>query len=69
MTTLAPPPTRDSAPRHSRRAASPASGDGLTARARRLFTGAPEDPRWTRPTLCAGKPGYQNLRNPSPSDR
>jgi 4-amino-4-deoxy-L-arabinose transferase-like glycosyltransferase len=51
MTTLAPPPTRDSAPQHSHRAEPPASGDGLAARARRLFTGAPEDPRWTRPTL------------------
>ena len=51
MTTLAPPPTRDSAPQHSHGAEPPASGDGLAARARRLFTGAPEDPRWARPTL------------------
>ncbi|WP_371663267.1 ArnT family glycosyltransferase [Streptomyces sp. NBC_00280] len=51
MTTLAPPPTRDSAPHHSHRAEPPATDGTLGARARRLFTGAPEDPRWTRPTL------------------
>ncbi|MFI1356667.1 ArnT family glycosyltransferase [Streptomyces sp. NPDC020898] len=52
MTTLAPPPTRNSAPPHpSRRAEPPTGGGGLAARAKRLFTGAPEDPRWTRPAL------------------
>ena len=48
MTTLAPPPaptTQDG--RH--RAVPPAPGSRL----RRLFTGAPEDPRWARPTLWA----------------
>ncbi|MET7687347.1 glycosyltransferase family 39 protein [Streptomyces sp. NPDC005483] len=48
MTTLAPPPaptTQDG--RH--RAAPPAAGSRL----RRLFTGAPEDPRWARPALWA----------------
>ncbi|MFF3942187.1 ArnT family glycosyltransferase [Streptomyces phaeofaciens] len=38
MTTLAPPPT-------------PVEEDG--ARTRRLFTGAPDDPRWARPALWA----------------
>ncbi|MDX3844960.1 ArnT family glycosyltransferase [Streptomyces europaeiscabiei] len=61
MTTLAPPPTtgRDSGPRH-RAEAPPAgtagtagAGGGLAARARRMFTGAPEDPRWARPALWA----------------
>ncbi|WP_405823384.1 glycosyltransferase family 39 protein [Streptomyces sp. NBC_01390] len=51
MTTLVPPPTRDSAPNHRHRAEPPPSDGGLAARARRLFTGSPEDPRWTRPTL------------------
>ncbi|MGW1714763.1 ArnT family glycosyltransferase [Streptomyces sp. NPDC002156] len=51
MTTLAPPPTRDSAPAPRHRAEPPPSGGGLAARAKRLFTGAPEDPSWTRPTL------------------
>ncbi|WP_367320198.1 ArnT family glycosyltransferase [Streptomyces sp. HUAS ZL42] len=52
MTTLAPPPApvQDDASRH--RAEPPADG-GLAARTRRLFTGAPEDPRWARPALCA----------------
>ncbi|MFK4101153.1 ArnT family glycosyltransferase [Streptomyces sp. NPDC019531] len=48
MTTLAPPPaptTEDG--RH--RAAPPAA----SSRLRRLFTGAPEDPRWARPALWA----------------
>ncbi|MFC8434286.1 ArnT family glycosyltransferase [Streptomyces sp. NPDC057253] len=48
MTTLAPPPaptTQDG--RH--RAVPPAPGSRL----RRLFTGAPEDPRWARPALWA----------------
>ncbi|ELP67483.1 ArnT family glycosyltransferase [Streptomyces turgidiscabies] len=51
MTTLAPPPTRDSAPDHRRRAEPPATDGTLAGRARRLFSGAPEDPRWTRPAL------------------
>ncbi|MFD9318376.1 ArnT family glycosyltransferase [Streptomyces sp. NPDC060053] len=52
MTTLAPPPApvRQDGTRH--RAAPPGDG-GLSSRARRLFTGAPEDPRWARPTLWA----------------
>lgn len=48
MTTLAPPPAppvQDG--RH--RAAPPAAG----SRVRRMFTGAPDDPRWARPTLWA----------------
>jgi 4-amino-4-deoxy-L-arabinose transferase-like glycosyltransferase len=51
MTTLAPPPRTERA-RHSHRAA-PAAGGGLALRARRLFTGGPEDPRWARPALWA----------------
>ncbi|MFI1047812.1 ArnT family glycosyltransferase [Streptomyces griseoruber] len=55
MTTLAPPPapSREDGPRH--RAAPPAdgAGSGLAARARHLFTGAPDDPRWARPALWA----------------
>ena len=51
MTTLAPPP-RTEGDRHSHRAAPPTDG-GLASRARRLFTGAPEDPRWARPALWA----------------
>ncbi|MFF4661018.1 ArnT family glycosyltransferase [Streptomyces sp. NPDC001381] len=52
MTTLAPPPApvREDGPRH--RAATPGDG-GLASRARRLFTGAPDDPRWARPALWA----------------
>lgn len=51
MTTLAPPPAPvEDGTRH--RAAPPSDG-GLVSRARRLFTGAPEDPRWTRPALWA----------------
>ncbi|MFD9433182.1 glycosyltransferase family 39 protein [Streptomyces sp. NPDC060002] len=52
MTTLAPPPApvRQDGTRH--RAAPPGAG-GLTSRVRRLFTGAPEDPRWARPALWA----------------
>ncbi|WP_406441648.1 glycosyltransferase family 39 protein [Streptomyces sp. NBC_01613] len=50
MTTLAPPPAPVQEGRH--RAAPPADG-GLATRARRLFTGAPEDPRWARPALWA----------------
>ncbi|MFE7933710.1 ArnT family glycosyltransferase [Streptomyces sp. NPDC057456] len=52
MTTLAPPPApaRQDGTRH--RAAPPGDG-GLSSRARRMFTGAPEDPRWARPTLWA----------------
>ncbi|MFE0520698.1 ArnT family glycosyltransferase [Streptomyces sp. NPDC058954] len=46
MTTLAPPPAPAQEGRH-RAAAPPAS------RMRRLFTGAPEDPRWARPALWA----------------
>ncbi|MFJ1968768.1 ArnT family glycosyltransferase [Streptomyces sp. NPDC087903] len=51
MTTLAPPPApaRDG----SRHRAAPPAGGGLAARSRRLFTGAPEDPRWARPALWA----------------
>ncbi|WP_371579377.1 ArnT family glycosyltransferase [Streptomyces sp. NBC_01314] len=62
MTTLAPPPTTgpDSGPRHRAEAPSTeatgtagaaGAGGGLAARARRMFTGAPEDPRWARPAL------------------
>ncbi|MBK3569392.1 glycosyltransferase family 39 protein [Streptomyces sp. MBT62] len=51
MTTLAPPPGQESAHR-SHRAAPPADG-GLNARARRLFTGPEDDPRWARPALWA----------------
>ncbi|MER5513489.1 glycosyltransferase family 39 protein [Streptomyces sp. NPDC002763] len=46
MTTLAPPPAPVQDGRH-RSAAPPVS------RARRLFMGAPEDPRWARPALWA----------------
>ncbi|MGW0705795.1 ArnT family glycosyltransferase [Streptomyces sp. NPDC002643] len=56
MTTLAPPPTtgRDSGPRHKAAATPPSEAvGGLAHRARRLFTGAPEDPRWARPALWA----------------
>jgi len=49
MTTLAPPPSQEDA-RRSHRAGPPADG-GVAARARRLFTGPEEDPRWARPTL------------------
>ncbi|MET7452174.1 glycosyltransferase family 39 protein [Streptomyces sp. NPDC005574] len=51
MTTLAPPPApaRDG----SRHRAASSAGGGLAARSRRLFTGAPEDPRWARPVLWA----------------
>ncbi|MGQ4429241.1 MULTISPECIES: ArnT family glycosyltransferase [unclassified Streptomyces] len=51
MTTLAPPPGRESA-RRSHRAGPPADG-GLDSRARRLFTGPEDDPRWARPALWA----------------
>ncbi|MEV2210256.1 glycosyltransferase family 39 protein [Streptomyces sp. NPDC050997] len=54
MTTLAPPPAPTSedggAQRHR---ADPTAGGPLAVRARRLFTGAPEDPRWVRPALWA----------------
>ncbi|MET7652926.1 glycosyltransferase family 39 protein [Streptomyces sp. NPDC005486] len=52
MTTLAPPPApaRENGARHR---TAPPSGGGLASRAKRLFTGAPEDPRWTRPALWA----------------
>ncbi|MDR6980028.1 4-amino-4-deoxy-L-arabinose transferase-like glycosyltransferase [Streptomyces sp. 3330] len=52
MTTLAPPPAsvREEGARH--RSAPPGDG-GPVSRARRLFTGAPEDPRWARPALWA----------------
>ncbi|WP_329221895.1 glycosyltransferase family 39 protein [Streptomyces sp. NBC_01485] len=52
MTTLAPPPSpvREDGPRH--RVTPPGDG-GPAARARRLFTGAPDDPRWARPALWA----------------
>ncbi|MFI6039010.1 ArnT family glycosyltransferase [Streptomyces sp. NPDC051315] len=51
MTTLVPPPAsvREDGARHP---AAPPDGT-LAARARRLFTGAPEDPRWARPALWA----------------
>ncbi|KPI19767.1 hypothetical protein OK074_7766 [Actinobacteria bacterium OK074] len=52
MTTLAPPPTPTDENSHRHRAEPPAGG-GLSVRARRLFTGAPEDPRWARPALWA----------------
>ncbi|MEV0905233.1 ArnT family glycosyltransferase [Streptomyces hokutonensis] len=51
MTTLAPPPGQESAHR-SHRAGPPADG-GLNSRARRLFTGPEDDPRWARPALWA----------------
>ena len=51
MTTLAPPPAP--ATRTARHRAAPPSDGGLASRARRLFTGAPEDPRWARPALWA----------------
>ncbi|MEV5903768.1 glycosyltransferase family 39 protein [Streptomyces sp. NPDC052127] len=52
MTTLAPPPApvRDDG---ARRRSVPTDDGGLASRARRLFTGAPEDPRWARPALWA----------------
>ncbi|MFJ6738293.1 ArnT family glycosyltransferase [Streptomyces sp. NPDC091279] len=46
MTTLAPPPA-SAAPEGGQRSATP------SARLGRLFTGAPEDPRWARPALWA----------------
>ncbi|GAA3785853.1 hypothetical protein GCM10022403_020810 [Streptomyces coacervatus] len=46
MTTLAPPPAPAQEGRH--RASTPP-----VSRVRRLFTGAPEDPRWARPALWA----------------
>ncbi|MFJ6896014.1 ArnT family glycosyltransferase [Streptomyces hokutonensis] len=49
MTTLAPPPGQEST-RRSHRAGPPADG-GLNSRARRLFTGPEDDPRWARPAL------------------
>ncbi|WP_405990154.1 ArnT family glycosyltransferase [Streptomyces sp. NBC_00986] len=49
MTTLAPPPGQETA-RRSHRAGPPADG-GLNSRARRLFTGPEDDPRWARPAL------------------
>jgi len=49
MTTLAPPPGQEST-RRSHRAGPPADG-GLNFRARRLFTGPEDDPRWARPAL------------------
>ncbi|MFI1922280.1 glycosyltransferase family 39 protein [Streptomyces sp. NPDC020377] len=52
MTTLAPPPAPVRADGTRHRSAPPADG-GLASRARRLFTGAPEDPRWARPVLWA----------------
>ncbi|MEW2400388.1 glycosyltransferase family 39 protein [Streptomyces sp. NPDC046862] len=52
MTTLAPPPRKQGA-RHSAHRPAPAADGGFAARARRLFTGAPEDPRWARPALWA----------------
>lgn len=48
MTTLAPPPA-PTAQDGRHRAAPPAPSNRL----RRLFTGAPEDPRWARPALWA----------------
>ncbi|WP_328827987.1 glycosyltransferase family 39 protein [Streptomyces sp. NBC_00252] len=51
MTTLAPPPGQESA-RRSHRAGPPTDG-GLDSRARRLFTGPEDDPRWARPALWA----------------
>ncbi|MEV0736866.1 glycosyltransferase family 39 protein [Streptomyces sp. NPDC050549] len=60
MTTLAPPPGQEST-RRSHRAGPPsptalrAWGDphALNSRARRLFTGPEDDPRWARPALWA----------------
>ncbi|WP_407647113.1 hypothetical protein [Actinacidiphila soli] len=53
MTTqLAPPPVEHDSGRRSHRAAPP-SGGGLAVRAKRLFTGRPDDPRWARPALWA----------------
>ncbi|WP_109001161.1 ArnT family glycosyltransferase [Streptomyces rishiriensis] len=52
MTTLAPPPAPVREDDHRHRA-DPPSGGGLASRARRLLTGAPEDPRWARPALWA----------------
>jgi len=46
-TTLAPPPAPAHEGRH--RAATPP----VASRTRRLFAGAPEDPRWARPALWA----------------
>lgn len=51
MTTLAPPPQQEGS-RRSHRAAPPADG-GIAARARRVFTGPEDDPRWARPALWA----------------
>jgi 4-amino-4-deoxy-L-arabinose transferase-like glycosyltransferase len=51
MTTLAPPPGQEST-RRSHRADPPTDG-GLNSRARRLFTGPEDDPRWARPALWA----------------
>ncbi|MDQ0584085.1 ArnT family glycosyltransferase [Streptomyces rishiriensis] len=53
MTTLVPPPVpvHEEGARH--RVTVPPSDGGLSSRARRLFTGAPEDPRWARPALWA----------------
>ncbi|MFD9395747.1 ArnT family glycosyltransferase [Streptomyces sp. NPDC060000] len=52
MTTFAPPPApvQEDGARHR---AAPSSDGGLASRAGRLFTGAPEDPRWARPALWA----------------
>ncbi|SER23357.1 4-amino-4-deoxy-L-arabinose transferase [Streptomyces sp. yr375] len=52
MTTLAPPPAPAREDGSHRRTTPPGDG-GLAARARHLFTGAPDDPRWARPTLWA----------------
>ncbi|WP_316772181.1 ArnT family glycosyltransferase [Streptomyces sasae] len=46
MTTLAPPPAPAQEGRHR-------AGAPPVSRARRLFMGAPEDPRWARPALWA----------------
>ncbi|MFJ3892409.1 ArnT family glycosyltransferase [Streptomyces sp. NPDC090083] len=51
MTTLA-PPSRQEGTHRSHRAGPPADG-GLNSRARRLFTGPEDDPRWARPALWA----------------
>ncbi|KOG30476.1 ArnT family glycosyltransferase [Streptomyces resistomycificus] len=53
MTTLAPPPAPPAQDGGRRHHAAPTAGGGLAARARRLFTGAPEDPSWARPVLWA----------------
>jgi 4-amino-4-deoxy-L-arabinose transferase-like glycosyltransferase len=53
MTTLAPPPAPTAPDGGSRHRAAPTAGGGVAARVRRLFTGAPEDPRWARPALWA----------------